>query len=162
LITRNTDSTTSATGYKASNNKLANGRTAVDFLLNGKVVVRLYLSEAQASYLTSAKTTVQLAGTRVAKTTNKIKKYYKDTPFHVVSFDRQGKFASAVETAVKIPAEIGKTSLALYNYDAKTNKLTRIKGANLKFDKNGFLHFKTDYAGDIIVSKGKLEKNNKR
>jgi len=45
-----------------------------------------------------------------------------------------------------------------YSYDKKTNSYKRIEKPAYWIDKNGYLRFTTEMAGDIIISEGSLER----
>jgi hypothetical protein len=47
-------------------------------------------------------------------------------------------------------------NLVLYSYDRATNTYTMIRNPGCWIDANGYLHFNTTLAGDIIVSNGAL------
>jgi hypothetical protein len=47
--------------------------------------------------------------------------------------------------------------LFFYYYDPKTNIYIRIAAPEYWIDVNGYLHFATGYAGEIIISEGELE-----
>ena len=50
-------------------------------------------------------------------------------------------------------------NLYFYSYDAATNTYRRIEKSSYWIDANGYMHFATEYAGDIIISsKGALER----
>lgn len=76
----------------------------------------------------------------------------------VVSFDQQGHFGMKVQVAARTDLSGMDTSnLYFYGYDRKTNKYSRIN-TEYRIDGNGYLHFATILAGDIIVSNGSLTK----
>ncbi|GHU79786.1 hypothetical protein FACS1894191_3390 [Clostridia bacterium] len=76
----------------------------------------------------------------------------------VVSLGQQGAFGQPVEIAAKIDPKLNKETLYFYAYDKKTNTYKRIPNSKYWVDKNGFVHFITELAGDIIITDGPLVK----
>ncbi|GHU46173.1 hypothetical protein FACS1894120_2500 [Clostridia bacterium] len=139
---------------------LASGSIVTDYRIAGKLVTRVYVKSSQQDKIdtTGDPTTTAVSGTRVKKAASVLTKYYKPTALHIISYDKQGKFPVALESAVKLPTTLGKTGLALYCYDSAKNTLTRVKNSGMKFDSAGYLHFKTEYACELIVTRGLLSK----
>jgi len=52
----------------------------------------------------------------------------------------------------------GYGNLYFYSYDKKANSYKRIEKPAYWIDKNGYLRFTTEYAGEIIISEGALER----
>ncbi|MDR1663565.1 MAG: hypothetical protein LBR83_01405 [Clostridiales bacterium] len=76
-----------------------------------------------------------------------------------IHFDREGKWDAAVKVAAKVDLTDWDTKqLFFYYYNPKLNRYTRIAKPEYWIDANGYLHFKTEYAGDIIISEGELER----
>jgi len=74
----------------------------------------------------------------------------------VVSFAQQGDFGQPVEIAAKVDlAGMDTKNLYFYSYDKKTNTYRRIEKPAYWIDKNGYLRFVTELAGDIIISEGR-------
>ena len=136
----------------------ASGSEVTDLRIGGKIVSRVYVKSSQADALAGAVTTTTLTGERIDKAHMMLAKYYRYVPMHVVSYDNQAKFPGALESAIRLPADVGNAGLALYCYDIKANTITRLKNTNMRFDSSGFLHFNTDRAGELIITRGLLEK----
>ena len=65
----------------------------------------------------------------------------------------------AVEIAAKLDLTgMGTSNLYFYSYNSKANTYRRIEKPTCWIDKNGYLHFTTEMAGDIIISKGPLDR----
>lgn len=77
----------------------------------------------------------------------------------VVSLGQQGSFGQPMEIAVKLNLTgMNTKNLEFYSYDKATNTYRRIEKPADWIDKNGYLHFTTELAGDIIISEEMLEK----
>lgn len=77
----------------------------------------------------------------------------------VIHFDQQTDWESSVEIAAKVNLNgIDTARLNFYSYDKKANHYKRIVNPEYRIDTNGYLHFVTPYAGDIIISEGELAK----
>lgn len=77
----------------------------------------------------------------------------------VVQLDHVGSYGQVVEIAVKVDLTgMDTTKLYFYNYDKATNTYKIIEMPAYRIDANGYLHFNTEWGGDIIISEGKLEK----
>jgi hypothetical protein len=75
----------------------------------------------------------------------------------VVSFEQQGAWGQPARIAAKVDLtgmEI--TKLHFYSYDKKVNIYRSVLKPEYLIDVNGYLHFTTEYAGDIIISEGAL------
>ena len=77
----------------------------------------------------------------------------------VVHLDHSGSYGQAVEIAAKVDLTgMDTTNLVFYSYNRTANNYNRIDTPSYWVDKNGYLHFTTERAGDIIISEGLLEK----
>lgn len=77
----------------------------------------------------------------------------------VVHLDYSGSFGQAVEIAARVDLTgMDTANLTFYSYDKAANSYKRIEKPAYWIDSNGYLHFTTELAGDIVVSEGGLEK----
>ena len=77
----------------------------------------------------------------------------------VIHFDQQDAWEQPVQIAARVDVNVmGSKNLYFYSYDQKANIYRRIEMPVYWIDKNGYLHFTTKYAGDIIISEGSLER----
>ncbi len=77
---------------------------------------------------------------------------------NAINFDQPGQWENPVKVSAKIDLTGWDTKrLVFYYYDPKLNRYTRITDPAYWIDFNGFLHFATQYAGEIIISEGELE-----
>ncbi len=118
------------------------------------VDVRIILDPAKANkdLLLSASTTSEQA----QKTLQHFAKYYTNK-LSIVSFSQQGGFGMPVEIAVKLDPSFDHSNLVFYTYDKQTNAIQKIEHPSYWIDANGYLHFTTEFAGDIIISNGLLK-----
>jgi hypothetical protein len=75
-----------------------------------------------------------------------------------VHFEMEGIWGQPVQIAVKLNPEMDSNTLYFYTYDKKTNRYTRLPRPNYWVDRNGYVHFTTEIADDIIISEGELDK----
>ena len=124
---------------------------------DGKSVeVRITLDPAKATQALnlSASTTNATAKARKAL----FEKWYENK-VQTISFGQQGSFGQPVEIAAKVDLTgMDTENLYFYSYDKASNSYKRIEKPNYWIDKNGYLHFTTELAGDIIISNGPLQK----
>jgi len=77
----------------------------------------------------------------------------------IVSTGQSDGYGIPVDIAVKVDlAGLDTENLYFYSYDSKTNTYRRVEKPAYWIDKNGYLHFTTELAGDIIISEGVLER----
>jgi len=73
--------------------------------------------------------------------------------------DQAEPWGQPVEIAAKVDLTGMDTSnLCFYSYDKATNTYKRIEKPAYWIDKNGYLRFTTELAGNIVVSGGPLER----
>lgn len=142
---------------KAINNA-AKGTTVkmnADSMNGTSVDVRITLNPALATkdINLSASTTSREAQTVKAT----FAKYYTN-PVSVVSLSQKGDFGMPVEIAAKVSKELNSQTLLFYAYDKATNSFKQIKDAAYWIDKNGYVHFTTSMAGDIVITDKPLAK----
>ena len=119
------------------------------------IQVRLYIDKPEnikGDVMVSAWT----KGAAVDKTHKLFEKFYANK-VQVISFDQQTPWGQKVKAAARVDLALFDTKkLYLYAYDKGKNSYKRISQPEYRIDKNGFLHFTTELAGDIIVSEGPL------
>lgn len=95
---------------------------------------------------------------RSQKTRNFFAKWFKNKT-QVLALGQTGTYGCEVEIAVKLNfTGMDKNNLVFYGYDTSKNTYWRIEPSSHWIDKNGYLHIKTNSAGNLIVSSGKLVK----
>ena len=129
-------------------------RLRADSMNGASVDVRITLDPARSTRALnlSASTANQAARNTVA-----IFKKFFDNDVMVVSLGQQGSFGQSVEIAAKLAPGLDTSNLVFYSYNAETNRYTRI-ATSYWVDRNGYVHFTTTLAGDIIISDGNLVK----
>lgn len=94
----------------------------------------------------------------VNQTKTKFEKYFKNK-LTVVSMEQQGDFGVSIRIAAKVDLSgMDTKDLCFYSYDKKANSYRRIANPAYRLDKNGYLYFATEFAGDIVISDGVLIK----
>jgi hypothetical protein len=74
-----------------------------------------------------------------------------DGPMMVVSMEQQENFGMEVRVTTRLDPDLDAGNLLFYSFNTQTNTFTRFT-PNTRVDDNGFLHFNTTLAGDIIIS----------
>jgi len=75
----------------------------------------------------------------------------------VVSLGQQGDFDMEVRIAARIDTALDVNNLFFYAYNPATNIFRRFTPTgNTLLDDNGFLHFNTTFAGDIVISNTRI------
>lgn len=131
-------------------------RFQADSMSTGGVDVRISLDPGKSSknLNLSASSANDTAKARKAF----FEKWFKNK-VAVVSLGQQGSFGFPVEIAAKVDLTgMDTKNLVFYSYDKATNAYRRIEKPAYWIDTNGYLHFYTELAGDIIISEGPLEK----
>ena len=73
--------------------------------------------------------------------------------------DQTAPWGQPVQIAARIDLTgMDSKKLYFYSYDKKANTYRRIEKPAYWIDKNGYLYFETELAGDIIISEGPLDK----
>ncbi|GHU80831.1 hypothetical protein FACS1894191_6930 [Clostridia bacterium] len=132
----------------------APGKTHHDNLVNGKIDVRITATTSAKDNYTGSTVSASAKAVR-----GKFDKFYSNVVMDII-LGQKGSFSAPVHIAAKldpkIAAKIDPTTLYFYSYDSATNTYRQIKDPNCWVDKNGYLHFDTELAGDIIISNGPL------
>lgn len=128
-----------------------------DTMLGKAVQVRVQIDEPK-----KMKEDTLVSGWVVGKATEaaqtKFTKWFTNK-IRVVHFDHVGKWGVAAKIAAKVDLKgMNTDTLYFYAYNPKTNSYTRIQNPEYRIDSNGYLHFTTLYAGDIIITDSPLKK----
>ncbi|GHU80964.1 hypothetical protein FACS1894191_7290 [Clostridia bacterium] len=122
-----------------------------DTLLDKAVAVRVTLSRPDAAtkdLLLSG----YIKGAAVDSTKAKFAKWFTNKTA-VIHLEQQEPWGQSVEIAAKVDLSgMDTKSLVFYAYDKKTNTYKRIPAPKYWTDTNGYLHFTTELAGDIIIT----------
>lgn len=96
-----------------------------------------------------------------AETTKTLFEKYFNNKVRAIHLDQAGSWGQSVEIAAKVDLTgMDVTKLVLYSYDKATNTYRRIEKPAYWVDANGYLHFVTPYAGEIVISEGSLALKN--
>jgi len=131
-------------------------RLTVDVTKDSSVTARYVLDPSVAdrsvSLLASAGNPSEI------NTAARFKRWFKNKLTAIATGQEDG-FGMPVDIAVKVDlAGMDAENLYFYSYDSKTNQYRRIEKPAYWIDKNGYLRFTTELAGDIIISEGLLER----
>ena len=89
-------------------------------------------------------------------TAAKFRKWFSNV-VAVVSTGQTGGYGQPVEIVVKPDLTDADTeNLVFYSYDSKANAYKRVEKPACWIDRNGYLHFTTEYGGEIIISEEPL------
>ena len=122
---------------------------------NRAVDVRITLDPAQSTQdLNLSASTTNAQATR---TTNTFTRFFSNDVM-TVSLGQQGDFGQTVTIAARLNPELNTDNLAFYAYDRETNTYKQIREPNYRIDSNGYVHFQTALAGDIVISDGALSR----
>jgi uncharacterized protein YkwD len=84
-----------------------------------------------------------------------IKKFFSNKRFEVIHFAQKGTWGTQVQVKAKSlfsPSD----KLTFYSFDTITKNYYKIDVTTYNIDENGFLNFKTAFAGDILITRGIL------
>jgi uncharacterized repeat protein (TIGR02543 family) len=95
-------------------------------------------------------------GSEVDRVKALFEKYFSNK-VRAIHMDQTGTWGQAAEIAARVDLTgMDVTKLYLYSYNKATNTYRRIEKSAYWVDTNGYLHFTTALAGDIIISEGPL------
>lgn len=95
---------------------------------------------------------------QVSSVRAKMDKWYSNTTA-IIKLEQTGALAGTVKIAAKADlSKLDTKNLVFYVYDKASNKVTQIKNPDYSIDKNNFVHFVTNMAGDIIITNKALMK----
>ena len=120
-----------------------------DTTKDGITQLRQYLNPALGRALTGG---ISLGGSVSAPDTKERFEKYYDNKIAVVRLAQNGTFGMAVGIAARVDLTgLDTSSLYFYSYNRATGKYYPVKTSYF-IDANGFLHFTTTLAGDIIIT----------
>lgn len=94
-----------------------------------------------------------------AKRTRALFEKYYDNKVAVISLEQQGDYGKTVHVTAKADLSgMNRKSLRFYSYDPATGKFILTNPQPLFYIDNGYLHFDTYFAGDIIVTDRPLKR----
>ena len=126
-----------------------------DTMDGNAVQVRVYVNNPTA-ITTDLLVSGYVTGAQAQATTTLFEKYFSNK-VRTIHLDQTGAWGQTVELAARVDlAGMDVTKLMIYSYDKATNTYRRIENPAYWVDKNGYLHFTTPYAGDIVISEGAL------
>ncbi|MDL2233686.1 carbohydrate-binding domain-containing protein [Ruminococcaceae bacterium OttesenSCG-928-L11] len=135
------------------------GSTLVDFDTLAKGAVQLRITVKNPGKMTSE---MHLSGELTGSAVNARKAFFEKwfkNKVQVIRLDQSDSFGQPVEIVAKVDLTgMSTKQLVFYVYDRATNTYKRIENAAYWIDQNGYLHFTTEVAGDIIISDGPLER----
>jgi len=127
-----------------------------DTIAGGAVQVRITIpdpAKATKDVLLSG----YVKGADVDRTRSHFEKWFTNK-LRVIHLEQQGDFGMAVQIAALVDLTgMDTTNLHFYSYDKAANTYRRIENPAYWIDANGYLHFTTQYGGDIVISDGTLE-----
>ncbi len=127
-----------------------------DSVAGSEVKLRVYFDNPEL-FTEDARVSGYVSGPEVDKYRAFFEKWFSNK-IRTIHFDHAGKWEQPVHIAAKVDlAGMDTSKLCFYYYDPKLNKYTRFY-PEYWIDANGFLHFITEYAGEIIISEGELER----
>lgn len=144
--------------------KLAAEQGGKDFRINfdslkddsGSVDVRLTVNPSACTkgFATLATTDSEV----VDYTINIFNKFYSNK-FACVAFLQDKSFGTTVNVAAKVDLSgLDTSKLHFYSYSVHENQISTIENTNYFIDENGYLHFDTTYAGNILITDKPLAK----
>lgn len=126
-----------------------------DTMDGNAVQVRVYVTNP-AAITTDLLVSGYVTGAQAQATTTLFEKYFSNK-VRTIHLDQTGAWGQTVELAARVDlAGMDITKLMIYSYDKTTNTYRRIEKPAYWVDKNGYLHFTTPYAGNIVISEGAL------
>ncbi|MCL2086482.1 MAG: hypothetical protein FWH05_02665 [Oscillospiraceae bacterium] len=80
-------------------------------------------------------------------------RFYRNN-FAVMNLGHDGSYNQSAGIAVKLNSRVALNNVKIYHYDIQINKISALDDPRPTLDGNGFLHFKTNTGGQIIVTDG--------
>ena len=128
-----------------------------DTVTDKAVQVRVYISkpeQVEKDLMLSG----YVKGSAVDKVRALFEKFFKNK-IRTIHLDQIEDWGQPVQIAAKIDfTDVNTSNLCFYSYNSKTNTYRRIEKPAYWVDANGYLRFTTEYADDIIISEGTLER----
>ncbi len=130
-----------------------------DTMYGNAVQVRVYVKNPAA-----ITTDLLLSGTVKGPEVEAIKALFErffSNKVRTIHLDQAEAWGQPVGIAAKVDlADMDITKLMIYSYDKAANTYRRIEKPAYWLDANGYLHFTTSLAGDIVISEGALALRN--
>ncbi|GHU79104.1 hypothetical protein FACS1894191_1150 [Clostridia bacterium] len=126
-----------------------------DATIGKAVQVRVYI-ESPELFRKDTLVSGYTSGPAVEKIKALFTKWFENK-LRVIHFDQQADWEQPVKVAAKVDLTgMDTDNLYFCSYNAKTGAYRRIETPDYWMDANGYLHFATPFAGDIIISEGAL------
>ncbi|MCI8624194.1 MAG: hypothetical protein HFG26_11120 [Provencibacterium sp.] len=126
-----------------------------DTIANGAVQVRVTIHNP-AALRQDLKVSGYVTGQSVKRVGDLFEKYFSNAP-KVMHLDQAGAWGQEVRIAAKFDLTgMNRNNLVFYSYNQAANTYTQILNPRYLIDANGYVHFTTSLAGDILVSDGPL------
>jgi uncharacterized repeat protein (TIGR02543 family) len=126
-----------------------------DTMDSNTVQVRVYIKNPTA-ITSDLLVSGYVKGSEVDRVKAIFEKYFSNK-VRTIHLDQTGTWGQVAEIAARVDlAGMDVTKLYLYSYDKATNTYRRIEKPAYWVDTNGYLHFTSVLAGDIIISEGPL------
>lgn len=126
-----------------------------DTMEDSAVQVRVYVKNPSA-ITSDLLVSGYVKGPEVDSTNSLFERYFSNS-VRTIHLDQTGSWGQAVEIAARVHLDgMDVTKLVFYSYDKATNTYRLIEKPAYWVDTNGYLHFTTQYAGDIVISEGPL------
>ena len=93
---------------------------------------------------------------RYAQATRATFEYFFENTFTVINLARQDDFEHPVRIAARVAPELNAQSLIFYSYNPRTGTFRPIPHPNVWLCPNGYIHFTTALARDIVITDGPL------
>lgn len=126
---------------------------------NKYVQARLYLEPVKLVNLKSdLKISIYTDKSKTAKSKAFFNKWFSNN-LEVIKCSQQGSFGAGLQISAKLDlTNLNTKNLVFYSYDKASNTFSQIDNTGYFIDSNGYLHFFTEKAGDIIVTDSPLTK----
>ena len=154
---KNVNTVTAETLKKVASEARKAGKTPVlnvDTMKGSQVDVRVSINPSLAT------TDLNLAGytdsQRAASTKATFENYFSNRIIAAINLAQKDTFGQTASVCVRVPAGTDVKDLRFYSYKSNTNSYRRIQNPKAWIDQNGFIHFETEYASDIIITVGDL------
>lgn|GEM_PF-2403236 len=125
-----------------------------DSTRNGVVDVRITLDPANATK--SINLSASTVNNDAERTNSTFGKFFSNDVM-TVCLGQKGSFGMTVKIAAKIAPALNTDNLVFYLYDSATNSYQKIANPKHRTDSNGYVHFSTSQAGNIVISNGPLQ-----
>ena len=130
-----------------------------DTMDSSTVQVRVYIKNPTA-ITSDLLVSGHVKGSEAERVKTLFEKYFANK-VRTIHLDQTRAWGESVEVAAKVDLTgMDITKLCIYSYDKESNTYRRIEKPAYWVDTNGYLHFITPYAGEIVISGGSLALKN--